>query len=294
MSNPKRHHFVPKAYLKGFVDESSDFLHVYSKREGKWRKQKPKEVMVRNKYYHQDWAPDGVDKNILEKRLGSTIEPLGLLSLNKLINTPEELNDDDSANIIMYLQFQRIRVPRQADMAKSLAKTALELYLSQTPIGKRVLDISEVIIKDSFRINFMRTVSGALTPYFSRMIWELIHAPESTSFVTSDSPVSFYNVAFVPPAEAGIGLYGTIVFFPLNKSNLLLMRHREYEEKLKEATDRLPHDLNYEDGLIELRKDITWSSDSVQKLNWTMLMLSQDIIVGDSKKILEGAILNDL
>jgi hypothetical protein len=34
-----------------------------------WRRQKPKTVMVRNKYYHQDWAPDGVDKNILEKRL---------------------------------------------------------------------------------------------------------------------------------------------------------------------------------------------------------------------------------
>jgi hypothetical protein len=81
MSNPKRHHFVPESYLNGFTEEKTGFLHIYSKRSGLWRRQKPKQVMVRNKYYRQEWAPDGVDKNILEKTIGFTTEPKGLSSL---------------------------------------------------------------------------------------------------------------------------------------------------------------------------------------------------------------------
>jgi len=50
MSNPKRHHFVPESYLNGFVDDESGFLNVYSKRSDLWRRQKPKQVMVKNKY----------------------------------------------------------------------------------------------------------------------------------------------------------------------------------------------------------------------------------------------------
>lgn len=42
-----------------------------------WRRQKPKQVMVRNKYYHQDWVPEGIDKNILEKTIGGGLEPKG-------------------------------------------------------------------------------------------------------------------------------------------------------------------------------------------------------------------------
>ena len=56
--------------------------------------------MVRNKYYRQNWAPDGVDPNILEKKLGEELEPKGLESLQRLVSESEELSDDDTANII--------------------------------------------------------------------------------------------------------------------------------------------------------------------------------------------------
>jgi len=57
------------------------------------------------------------------------------------------------------------------------------------------------------------------------MEWEIVESEVGSSFITADSPVSFYNPACLPPAEAGIGLAGTIVFFPLssrkNKGELL-------------------------------------------------------------------------
>lgn len=48
------------------------------------------------------------------------------------------------------------------------------------------------------------------------MEWEIAKAEVGPSFITTDSHVSFYNPACPPPTEAGIGLAGTIVFFPLS------------------------------------------------------------------------------
>ena len=290
MSNPKRHHFVPEAYLDGFVEDDTGFLNVYSKGSNLWRRQKPKQVMVRNKFYHQDWVPSGVDKNVLEKRLGAEMEPRGLLALRKLVSAPETLNDDDTANILIYLQLQRIRVPRQSDTAKSLAKTAITLEMMKTSEGREALRHGEVVIKDSFRFEFMRTVHGILAPYFARMIWEIVEAGPSMSFITSDSPVTFYNVDFMPPTEPGVALYGTMVFFPINKRFLLLMRHPEYEAGEMEASEALPKDLDIDDGAIEVRKDIVWDEEKVQRQNWLMFQLSQDLIVGENKAVLENAI----
>lgn len=290
MSNPKRHHFVPESYLDGFAEDGTGFLSVYSKRSDMWRRQKPKQVMVRNKFYHQDWAPSGVDKNILEKKLGAETEPKGLSALRRLIEEPATLDDEDTASILIYLQFQRIRVPRQADMAKSIAKTAITLEMMKTPQGREALKHGDVVIKDSFRFEFMRTAHGTLTPYFSRMIWEIVEAAPGTSFVTSDSPVSFYNVDFAPPTEPGAALYGTMVLFPINKQFLLTMRHPEYERGEKEASEALPDDIDIEDGVIEIRRDIVWGEDEVRSHNCLMLQLSQDLVVGASKGVLEDAV----
>ncbi|MDH5217157.1 MAG: DUF4238 domain-containing protein, partial [Gammaproteobacteria bacterium] len=152
------------------------------------------------------------------------------------------------------------------------------------------LKYGRVVIKDSFRFEFMKTVHGSLTPYFSRMIWEVVEAKPGTSFITSDSPVSFYNVDFMPPTEAGVALYGTIVSFPINQRFLLVMRHPEYEAGKKKASDTLPSDLDIEDGVIEIRKNIEWGKNEVHEQNRLMLQLSQDLIAGESKAILENAV----
>lgn len=280
--------------MSDFVDGETGFLHIYSKQSKLWRKQIPEKVMTRNKYYHQDWAPEGIDKNILEKRLGAEAEPKGLHSLRKLVKSPETLDDDDTANILNYLQLQRIRVPRQADTAKSLAKTAVTYEILKTKKGREVLKHAKVVIKDSVRFDFMKAVHGSLSPYFSRMIWEIVEAEEGASFVTSDSPVTFYNVDFIPPAEPEAGLFGTIVFYPIDKKHMLIMRHPEYESGEKEASDTLPKGLDIEDGVIEIRRDIVLDKQGVQKHNWLMLQQSQDLIVGESKSILENTVGNKL
>jgi hypothetical protein len=246
--------------------------------------------MVRNKYYRQSWVPDGVDENVLEKSLGNELEPKGLNSLKRLVDCPDELTDDDTANIIAYIEFQRIRVPRQADETMRLAKLAVETMVMGEPGGREVLETHEVSIKDSFRFDFMRMVSGNIGPYLARMIWEVVEAPEGSCFITSDSPVSFWNQDFMPPLEPGIALYGTVVFFPLDSKHLLILRHPEYMDGEKGASEALPKDLDYEDGRIELRRGIVWDKEAVDHHRWIMYMLSQDTIAGCSKTCIDAAV----
>ena len=269
MSTPKKHHFVPKWYLKRFSDPSG-FLHVLDRNNGLYRKQKPEKVMSIGNYYRQDWAPPGIDPNILEKRLGALIEPNAQKALDKLLQGGRGLTDDDTAAIVVYLEFQHIRVPRQARSAMPLAINTI--FTNSPPELQAMIARGEVKItlRDSIRFLFMRCLTGQLVQWLSNMDWEVLESPDRTSFITTDSPVSFYNVAFPPPTQAGIGLAGTMVFFPLNSKYLLVLRHPEYNGSNRVSpSQRLPvPEIN--DGGIHITYNYQSSYEEVVACNWTM------------------------
>lgn len=72
------------------------------------------------------------------------------------------------------------------------------------------------------------------------------------------------------------------------------MHHPEIETGEEESTAPLPKGLDIEDGVIEIRKDIVWDKKQVQWVNWFMLQQSQDLIVGESKEVLETTIGNEI
>ena len=205
MKRPKRHHFVPRWYLEGFVDPRSGFLHVYDKTTRAFRTQKSAEVMVINNYYQQKHAPDGVDPDILERLLGSWLEPKAKSAFKKLLNQ-QPLTEEDTAHILAYLELQRIRVPRQAEIAKQILETEFLVQALHarpdimTPEFITAIMKGEITIElnDSYRFNVMKIFSRQLSPYFARMVWEIGKA-EGSSFITSDSPVSFVNRAPAGP-----------------------------------------------------------------------------------------------
>jgi hypothetical protein len=145
-------------------------------------------------------------------------------------------------------------------------------------------------IKDSFRFNFMRDVTGSLSPYFARMHWSIVKAREGYSFVTSDSPVAFFNDHFLPPAEPGLTLAGTMVFFPLDSQHLLWMRHPELIDNPNIYSSVIVPEAKINDGVISLTYGIEWTDEQICRLNWTMIELSHRIIVGANKDIIEKAV----
>jgi hypothetical protein len=281
----KMHHFVPCSYLARFADNDG-FLHVYDRRTRIFRRQRPKQVMKINSYYRQEWAPEGVDPNILEMRLGEKLESEAKGIIDRLTETPSQLTDEDIGNLLVYMELQRIRVPRQAATAKGLLHTTLLRMVP--PIVTKSIAFGEARfrIKDSFRFDYMRMMIGKLSPWFEKMHWEVYAAVDGASFITTDSPVSFYNPSIMPPAEAGIGLAGTMILFPLSSRHILIMRHPEYSNgSVTSPLDLLPTP-THEDGQLPIIHGTTWNREKVDKFNWLMAQLSSRLIVADSSTVL--------
>jgi len=245
--------------------------------------------MTVNRYYRQEWAPEGIDPNILEKTLGATIEPDAKNAFQRLLAKPVDFSDTETATVLTYLELQRIRVPRQAKMAKQLLRSVI---VKNSPTdAARAIAHGEVRIKinDSFRFDYMRMLIGTLHPWFARMKWEVIKAVEGSAFITTDSPVTFYNVDFIPPTEAGIGLAGTSILFPLNSETLLILRHPEYMSRLGDPSKRLPEPA-LEDKMIEITYGDIWTDQQVNRINWVMYQLSDRLVAGKDKSVLEACV----
>lgn len=289
-NDPKKHHFIPSSYLARFTD-TSGFLHVFDRTScNQWRRQQPKEVMHIRNYYRQEWAPTGVDRNIFEKSLGEWLESIATNAIDCLILAPSNLTEQDFAIFLVYLELQRLRVPRQAKMAMVLMRDTI-LRLAPPDI---IADIHagkfQLTMKKSARFDYMRMMVGQLHPWFSRMEWEVIEAEKGSAFVTTDSPLSLYNAGCPPPAEAGIALAGTMVLFPLDSCHLLVMRHPEYRKdtgrsRLKILPDPIPGD-----ALVSVISGEVWSRRLVANHNRVMALLSDRLIVGESREVLEQCI----
>ena len=286
VNKAKMHHFVPRSYLTRFAD-AHGFLHVFDRSTRSIRRQRPKEVMKINSYYRQEWAPEGIDPNIMETTLGEGLEAEAKGAIDRLIGSPAQLTDGDTAALLAYIELQRIRVPRQAKTAKALMRATLLSMAPPDAVKAITSGEVQLKIKDSARFDYMRMMVGGLSSWFGRMEWEVIAAEEGASFITSDSPVSFYNSSVLPPVEAGIGLAGTMVFFPLSSRCALLMRHLEYSEgSITSPLEVLPTP-THEDGQIPIIHGTIWNQEVVDNFNWKLVQLSSLLIVGDSPKVLE-------
>lgn len=290
MRDPKRQHFVPASYLSGFSEDCSDYLHVFDKKRHTFRRQLPREIFHRRYYNRQPWAPEGKDPHIFEIKLGQEQEPKGLNALKQLLTCPEKLGEEDMVNILVYLNLQRIRVPRQASTVKFIYKSSLEEAIRRHPIGQDVLSVAEIVVNDSFRFDYMRTMHDFFVPYFSRMVWTIVTAKNGASFITSDSPVSFYNDSVLPPSEPGIALYGTRVLFPITKKHLLILTHPEFESRERSATEQIVEEVSIRDSTIEVRSGAICGGEFVTTHNRVMFLLSQEGIAGDREEVLRDAI----
>lgn len=146
----------------------------------------------------------------------------------------------------------------------------------------------QLTIKDSFRFDYWRMMNDKLTPYLGRMDWEIIEAAPDAAFVTSDSPVCFLNPASFPFAEPGIGLAGTILAFPLNNKQLLILRHPEHLQE-DSATREVP-EWTSEHRMATVTFGALWNEEGVNRHNARMLALADRIIVSCNKETLKKCV----
>lgn len=198
---------------------------------GKVRQQKPNKILKRHDYFRQRHVPEGKDEFVLEKEMGLRIESQLKKTIGKLVQGGHGLTEEELIMFILHMELQWLRVPKQANFAKSIAKAFIESFAYSIPNVAKELQTGwyEIKIKDEFRFNFMRNMTGKIFPYIRRMIWDVWKAPEGYSFITSDNPVTIFNTHVNPPEVAGIGLLGSMVLFPLTPNHCLELTHPEME-----------------------------------------------------------------
>lgn len=286
MTSPKKHHYVPVSYLNRFAAPDG-YLAVYDAKRSEFRRQRAASVLHINRYYRQEWAPPGTDPDIMEKALGRTLEKEAKLAIDNLIMNPRAIDEDQAASLVTYLEFQRIRVPRQAEMGVEAMRQLMLKMIKGEVKAELESGRYKLVMKNSARFDYIRYSVGTHVPWFREMDWEVVEAESGSGFITTDSPVSFYNPRAVPPEEAGLGFAGTVVFFPLSSRFCLLMRHPMMRE-VPDCTElTLVPKPTLRDRRVPVDHGTVWARKTVKNFNLKMAKLASRFLVASEKGLLE-------
>lgn len=205
MQQTKRHHFVPKAYLRAFCGEKGQLL-VYRKDEPtKPFRTSPDGTQFHAYYYSQPLPGGGRDNNTLESFFSSVEQdwPETVARLHRRENVNDRLS-----NIFEFMTLQRVRVPAARDVIEAaLARTVKDTMkimlangtLPPPPPGLEELpNLAEVAIDPHRSIHAMAAQIQGMGKLFSRIGLSAVHNSTGRPFLTSDNPVIWFDpsVAF--------------------------------------------------------------------------------------------------
>ena len=196
----KRHHYIPKSYLRFFCDDTGQ-VRVYRKDDPCKVIQLSPDNVGFHKYYYSQPKPDGgKDHNALED-LFSGIEDKWPGIVDRL-HRRENVNDS-LEEIFQFMGLQRARVPASRDVtekiyAEGVMAEARQLdakgELSPKPDGfEDILDHVEVAIDPHQSIHAMVTVMQATGQVFDQMGFYAVHNKTDVPFLTSDNPVIWFD-----------------------------------------------------------------------------------------------------
>lgn len=236
-TDKKRHHYVPKAYLKAFVDAKGR-IYVYRKDEpDKVLHVNPDTTQFQKYYYSQPLPEGGTDNNRLEDFF-STIEDRWPDVVARM-KCREPLNDN-LEQIFNFVALQRARVPAARDMVEATMATTVKATIAsmiragkvQAPPAPLKLEDIAVTIDPHQSIHAMSTLIAAMGPIFSRMGLAVVHNQTGSPFLTSDNPVLWFDpsVPFAQQRPYNTRPNGPInLLFPVTPYVLVLGSNRYLE-----------------------------------------------------------------
>ena len=240
MQQSKRHHFVPKAYLRTFCNDKGRLL-VYRK-DGPLEPLHvvPDATQFRRYYYSQPTGAGGQDNNSLEA-LFSAIESDWPETVARL-HRREDVNDR-LENIFQFISLQRVRVPANRDTAEAMlarvVKDTIKVMLTNgklPPPPPGLDDLAnqvQVTIDPHESIHAMASVMQGMSKLFSMMGLVAVHNATRLPLLTSDNPVFWFDpsLPFDEQLPYTINPNGGPVFlaFPVSPK-LVLIGSNEYRE----------------------------------------------------------------
>jgi hypothetical protein len=261
VSQPKRHHYVPRFYLERFTSLSENgnpILWVYDKNTIEPRAQTPLNTCVESGFYSFETST-GTDVEI-EKAL-ALVESDAKEVLDQLRQQGADLRSYHIPMLSNFLALTHVRVPRTLSSATELMNAATLQYIkgqaqNRERIDRYFQEAGDRYTKRSDKEEFRRLLSDfdkhftievnpksalleslslfpSVAELFRQMNWHLFRAPQGTYFITSDTPLC----VFVPMGHgaegfgAGIGRESAQVTFPISPSILLLLDWRRNQRR---------------------------------------------------------------
>ena len=233
MSNePKKHHYIPQSYLKGFqigTTRKNPKIFVYEKEN---LIKLPYAVAIKDtaciKDYHTIKYDDKNDRSLIEG-IFSNIENIIIQNIREVINN-EHINKDNKITLAITILFFKSRVPQNLEMFRQYFQRTLE------GIAEANFRFNNMGLKGTFSDNFKLTVNNNLPLYMMfnsvfkediivelcSMNFSLLKAPQNNYFVCSDAPVSYFVPNYNNGRGIGLSHPKLEIFLPLNKSYGLL------------------------------------------------------------------------
>jgi len=257
--NKKRHHFIPKFYLKGFCDQRG-MIWAYHKKEPNIipHCQKPENTAFVKRFYTIYFDNGTIDTNTFEDALAD-IETPAANALKALVSC-KELSSDDRKKLSLLFSCMYVRTPSYRAFYERQHNTELNMLAEANATNKECFrqwwadnhrninneslpnDIEQIrqdILNDEYQLeihpNYSLYIMGKLIdssePLFASMKWIIIKAPENLYFLTSDNPIIVINPNHTGFYSPSLLMKDTRVFVPISKEIGLLMIRTD-EEKL--------------------------------------------------------------
>ncbi len=285
MKNPKKQHYVQRAYLHRWSD-ASGYIYICDLSNGNIHRG-PAESAAREKYYYCLEDPQHPEYRFeIEEFLGRDIEGPAIPLIDKL-DLEKELSIKEKGHLSIYIAFQKLRVPFFEKFSNELAekmdkeillKTLQDEALFTKFITKntekfktlkrvpsretmiKALEENRVQIKypRGHSLKNMLLLSLPLGDLYIQSRWILLEAKES-SFITSDNPTVTISMA----RKGGDAFSETT--FPLSPKHCILI-DQETQGKLLITGE---------------------GADGVNEINRRTLLHATRYLFGNNKELLE-------
>lgn len=233
MQQTKRHHFVPKAYLKAFCDQRGQLL-VYRKDEPHKAFRSTPDATQFHSYYYSQPTPEGARDNNKLEAFFSAIESKWPATVAKL-QAREDVNDR-LENIFEFMALQRVRVPAARNMVEAslaqMVKDTMKDMLAKgelPPLPQKLEDLPnqvQISIDPHRSIHAMVAMMQGIAQLNSMLGITAVHNETAKPFLTSDNPVIWFDpsLPFDEQLPYTVNPNGgpVLLFFPVSPKLALL------------------------------------------------------------------------
>jgi hypothetical protein len=219
ISKPRRHHFVPQFYLRGFTSrQAPGQIFVYDKDTGSSLATSVKNAAVKRDYYRLNGVIEGDHSPYVLEDAFSQNESKSKHILEKLISR-DSLTNDERAEWAVFMALLHLRGPAARMMAAEAiayaSKTAMDFILAKRDRFEKALDqmratgmsaASQVSYAQALEFHrgkrytleiseestlMSLTAGNQMAEAFYDMKWTVVRCAVGHQFITSDNPVMY-------------------------------------------------------------------------------------------------------